>query len=60
MLSQASVIVWDEAPMCSKFSVSVADKLLKELISDRDQQDLPFGGIMVVFAGDFRQVLPVT
>jgi len=59
MLTEASVIVWDEAPMSSKHSVSVVDRLFQELIGTTDQHDLPFGGIMVVFAGDFRQVLPV-
>ena len=42
--------------MADRFAVEAVDRLLRDLTSNRD---LLFGGKTVVFAGDFRQVLPV-
>lgn len=55
LIRQASLIIWDEAPMTSKSCFEVVDKLLRDF-TDRDE---PFGGKVVVFGGDFRQILPV-
>jgi hypothetical protein len=55
MFKEAHAIIWDEAPMSHKHVVSVLDKFLRSLMGN----DIPFGGKIVIFAGDFRQVLPV-
>ncbi|XP_020978043.1 uncharacterized protein LOC107636230 [Arachis ipaensis] len=57
----AKLIVWDEAPMMSKFCFEALDKTLKDLMRFKDDhnQHLPFGGKTIVFGGDFRQILPV-
>ena len=55
VLRQAALIIWDEAPMSPSEAVDGADALLQDLCEDAR----PFGGKVVVFAGDFRQVLPV-
>ena len=56
MLRYVQAIIWDEAPMMSKYAVECVDRLLREL---SEQPTLPFGGRLVVFGGDFRQTLPV-
>jgi hypothetical protein len=55
MFKAAHAIVWDEAPMSHKYVVTVLDKFLQNIMGN----DIPFGGKIVIFAGDFRQVLPV-
>jgi hypothetical protein len=55
LLRIATIIIWDEAPMTHRFSIEAVDRLLQDLNSC----SLPFGGKIVVFGGDFRQVLPV-
>ena len=52
MLRECSAFIWDEAPMCSKNAIKVVDKLLQNIM----QSDLPFGGKIFIFGGDFRQV----
>jgi hypothetical protein len=55
MLKLAAIIIWDEAPMMSRYAMEALDRTLRKLIHN----NLPFGGKIVVFGGDFRQVLPV-
>ena len=55
LLRACKVIIWDEAPMASNLVINCVDSLLQDL----HQNNLPFGGKVVVFSGDFRQVLPV-
>ncbi|XP_060667916.1 uncharacterized protein LOC132799625 [Ziziphus jujuba] len=54
-MKDASLIVWDEAPMVKKEAIESLDKMLQDI----NECDLLFGGKVVVFCGDFRQVLPV-
>jgi energy-coupling factor transporter ATP-binding protein EcfA2 len=56
LLQQASLIIWDEAPMTKRQAVEALDYSMRDIMG---QKDLPFGGKTDVFGGDFRQVLPV-
>ena len=56
MLLLAHAIVWDEAPMASKYCVECVDRFMRQLMH---LPNIPFGGKNVVFGGDFRQTLPV-
>ncbi|KAH1254932.1 ATP-dependent DNA helicase PIF1 [Glycine max] len=49
------LIIWDEAPMCHRYSIEALDKSLQDIMHN----DNPFGGKVIVFGGDFRQILPV-
>ena len=49
------LIIWDEAPMTKKQAIEAVDRMLQDVCSCTDL----FGGKVVVFGGDFRQVLPV-
>jgi hypothetical protein len=55
LIKESSLIIWDEASMARKENVESLDALLRDLCNPH----LPFGGKVVVFGGDFRQVLPV-
>lgn len=55
-IREASAIIIDEAPMCSNQLIECLDKDLRD-ITKNDR--LMFGGITVIFGGDFRQTLPV-
>lgn len=55
MLRHTSLIIWDEAANQHRYAPEAVDRTLRDLL-DNDQ---PFGGIPVVFGGDFQQILPV-
>ncbi|KAK6150856.1 hypothetical protein DH2020_015788 [Rehmannia glutinosa] len=55
LLRIAQLILWDEAPMAKRWATENVDKLLKDVMGNKDD----FGGKIIVFGGDFRQVLPV-
>ncbi|XP_071921805.1 uncharacterized protein [Coffea arabica] len=55
LLFQSRLILWDEASMAKREIVEAFDGLLRDIMDC----DLPFGGKVVVFGGDFRQTLPV-
>lgn len=57
LVKASSLIIWDEAPMMSKHCFEALDRSLSDIVGKHDTQ--PFGGKVVVFGGDFRQVLPV-
>ncbi|XP_048634098.1 uncharacterized protein LOC106404100 [Brassica napus] len=57
LISRASLIIWDEAPMMSKHCFEALDRTMCDIMNTTD--DKPFGGKTVVFGGDFRQILPV-
>ena len=54
-LANSSLILIDECVMLSKHAVRCIDLLLRDI----KKNDLPFGGMVVVLSGDFRQILPV-
>ncbi|CAM9926560.1 unnamed protein product, partial [Phaeothamnion confervicola] len=56
VIRAADLIVWDEAPMQHKYVFEAVDRALRDVMQEPDVQ---FGGKIVVFGGDFRQILPV-
>ncbi|CAN7030702.1 unnamed protein product, partial [Brassica oleracea var. botrytis] len=57
LVKASLLIIWDEAPMMSKHCSEALDKSLSDIVRKHDTQ--PFGGKVIVFGGDFRQVFPV-
>ncbi len=51
----ARVIVWDEVSMSHRNVFQAVDHMLMDI---RDSPQ-PFGGLTVVFGGDFQQTLPI-
>ncbi|KAD2805097.1 hypothetical protein E3N88_38474 [Mikania micrantha] len=61
LLKQTALIIWDEAPMVHKHGFEALDRTLKDILNAYGDSNskLPFGGKVIVFGGDFRQILPV-
>ncbi|XP_022156991.1 uncharacterized protein LOC111023820 [Momordica charantia] len=55
LLQKARLIIWDEAPMAKRYTIESLDRSFRDIM-DCPQ---PFGGKIIIFGGDFRQVLPV-
>ncbi|XP_047262928.1 uncharacterized protein LOC107859447 [Capsicum annuum] len=55
LIQDTKLIVWGEVSMATKILVKTFDLLLRDLMS----VNIPFGGKVIVFRGDFRQTLPV-
>ena len=55
LLRKASLIIWDEVAMTKRQAVEALDSSLRDIMSC----DMAFGGKVMLFGGDFRQVLPV-
>ncbi|CAJ2677886.1 unnamed protein product [Trifolium pratense] len=59
LLRQTKLIIWDEAPMAHKYCFESLDRCLQDLMTKNGEEKKIFGGKVVVFGGDFRQILPV-
>ncbi|PNY10906.1 helicase-like protein [Trifolium pratense] len=59
LLRQTKLIIWDEAPMAHRYCFETLDRCLQDLMSKSGDSDKIFGGKVIVFGGDFRQILPV-
>jgi hypothetical protein len=55
MLRAAKLVIWDEAGNQSRYAFEAVDRLLQDVRSDNRL----FGGVSVVFGGDFQQTLPI-
>ncbi|KAH1035115.1 hypothetical protein GYH30_055197, partial [Glycine max] len=47
------------SPMAHKFCFEALDQSLRDIITDKSKSNQIFGGKVIVFGGDFRQILPV-
>jgi ATP-dependent DNA helicase PIF1 len=54
-LRQCNLIVFDEVGMVHRHNIEAVDRTLRDICGI----DSPFGGKVVLFGGDFRQILPV-
>lgn len=55
LIKEVNLIIWDEVPMQDKFCQEAVDLTFQDIREDVR----PFGGVTVVFGGDFQQILPV-
>ncbi|XP_071695650.1 uncharacterized protein [Rutidosis leptorrhynchoides] len=58
LLNKAKLIIWDEAPLMHIHCFEAFDCKMRDIIRSPNK-DPPFGGKVVVFGGDFHQILPV-
>jgi hypothetical protein len=56
VIRAARLIVWDEAPTQHRHCAEAVDRTFRDILQ---RPDVPFGGKVVVFSGDFRQCPPV-
>ena len=54
-LSNVQLIIWDEIYSSNRFDIEAVDRMLRDLMDSSS----PFGGKVMVFAGDRRQIPPV-
>ncbi|KHJ95423.1 hypothetical protein OESDEN_04632 [Oesophagostomum dentatum] len=52
------IIIWDEISMQSKGAVESVEKMLQD-VAPVEFRQVPFGGVLVLFGGDWTQFLPV-
>ncbi|XP_071933893.1 uncharacterized protein [Coffea arabica] len=52
LICESKLILWDEASMAKRQTIEAFNCLLQDL----KDSDLPFGGHVVVFGGEFRQI----
>ncbi|XP_029657951.1 ATP-dependent DNA helicase PIF2-like [Octopus sinensis] len=55
LLHDARLIVWDEALVCHRYLFEALKRTLKDVMNN----DLIFGGKLIILGGDFRQILLV-
>ncbi|CAK1594996.1 unnamed protein product [Parnassius mnemosyne] len=55
VLQDCAFVVWDECTMANKISIEAVNRTMQDLRGNT----LLFGGVTFLFAGDFRQILPV-
>ncbi|XP_071708508.1 uncharacterized protein [Rutidosis leptorrhynchoides] len=58
LLNKAKLIIWDEAPLMHIHCFEAFDRTIRDIIRSPNK-DRTFGGKVIVFGGDFRQILPV-
>ena len=55
LIRAAELVIWDEAVMQHRHVFEAVDRTFRDIRQD----DRPFGGVIMCFSGDFRQILPV-
>ena len=61
LIKQTQLIIWDECPMLNRFGFEALDRSMRDIMGQVDPKyaNIPFGNKIIVFGGDFRQILPV-
>ncbi|XP_024875804.1 uncharacterized protein LOC112457136 [Temnothorax curvispinosus] len=54
-LKEIDIFIWDEAPMAPRYALEIMDRTLRDIMNN----DVLFGGKIVILGGDFRQLLPI-
>jgi hypothetical protein len=49
LIQQTDLLIWDEAPMMHRHNMEAVDRFFKDVRNS----DKPFGGLTIVFGGDF-------
>lgn len=55
LIREATVIIWDEAPMANRAVLACVEETCRRVM----ECDEPFGGKVIILLGDFRQTCPV-
>ncbi|XP_019263882.1 PREDICTED: ATP-dependent DNA helicase PIF1-like [Nicotiana attenuata] len=55
LIRKSKLIIWDEEPMANLQTIETVDRSFQDIMDINE----PFGGKVMVFGGDFHQVLPV-
>ncbi|XP_058796670.1 uncharacterized protein LOC131667344 [Phymastichus coffea] len=55
LLMETKVFIWDEALMTPRYALEIVNRTLQNIMNN----DVPFGGKIMILGGDFRQLLPI-
>ncbi|KIM57182.1 hypothetical protein SCLCIDRAFT_29027 [Scleroderma citrinum Foug A] len=55
LIKEASLIIWDKGPMVNHTVLACVNEVCRTVM----QNELPFGGKIIVILGDFRQTCPI-
>ncbi|XP_021986250.1 uncharacterized protein LOC110882569 [Helianthus annuus] len=60
-IKRVTLIIWYEAPMTHKHCFEALDRTMRDISrsSQPNMQSKPFGGKVILFGGDFRQILSI-
>ncbi|CAF0714504.1 unnamed protein product [Brachionus calyciflorus] len=61
LIRKADLVIWDEAPMMHRHAFEAVDRTFKDLMKVKNPlfEKIFFGNKVMLFGGDFRQILPV-
>ncbi|KAL2966255.1 hypothetical protein AAZX31_16G105800 [Glycine max] len=59
LLKATKLIIWDEAPMAHRYCFEALDKTMNDIMCMSNFDNVLFGRKVVVFRGDFRQIVLV-
>ncbi|XP_024995842.1 uncharacterized protein LOC112528991 [Cynara cardunculus var. scolymus] len=61
LIKKTTLIIWYEAPMVHKHALEALDRSMNDIFNTQRSGDshMLFGGKVIVFGGDFRQILPI-
>lgn len=59
LMRQTKLIIWDEASMAHKYTFETLDHTLRDVIGETSNSTSIFGDKVIVFGGDFCQILHV-
>lgn len=61
LVLRTKLIISDGAPMLNRLCFEAVDRTMRDIMRVENEENLhkPFGGKVVVFGGNFRQILPV-
>nr|KYP34713.1 hypothetical protein KK1_044314 [Cajanus cajan] len=61
LISKAKLIIWDKAPMTHQHCFEAINRTFRDILRFRNSENsnIPFGGKVVVFGQDFRQIILV-
>ena len=55
LIRESKLIIWDETPLYKRAAIEALDDSLKDIINSSKI----LGGKIVIFGGDFKQMLPI-
>ncbi|XP_074336762.1 uncharacterized protein LOC141673934 [Apium graveolens] len=61
LIKNTIFVIWDEAPMQHRHDFESVDRSFRDIMAAVNPQKKfqPFGGVTILFGGDFHQILPV-
>ena len=61
LIRHARILIWDKCSIAHRYIIEAVDRSFKDIMRpmNLEAHTRPFGGKLMLFDGDFRQVLPI-